>query len=73
MLVTGGMNERNFKAPVKVILWDFASGRKIYTWTAEHAVQGLSFSPDGKQVAVADGTKSVKLSAVPNKRSTSKR
>ena len=73
MLVTGGMNERNFNAPTKVILWDFASGRKIQTWTAEHAVQALSFSPDGKQVTVADGTKSVKLLAVPNKRGTARR
>lgn len=73
MLVTGGMNERNFNAPAKVILWDFASGRKIHTWTAEHAVQGLSFSPDGRQVAIADGTQSVKLLTVPKNRSAAKR
>ena len=56
----------------KPVLWDFASGRQLHTWTAEHMVQGLSFSPGGKQVAVADGTKSLKLLAVPNKASTSK-
>lgn len=72
MLVTGGMNELNFASPVKVVLWDFASGRQLHTWTAEHMVQGLSFSPSGKQVAVADGTTSVKLLAVPNEASTSK-
>lgn len=72
MLVTGGMNELNFASPVKVVLWDFASGRQLHTWTAEHMVQGLSFSPDGKQLAVADGTKSVNLLAVPNQTSTSK-
>ncbi len=72
MLVTGGMNERNFNAPTKVILWNFASGRKIRTWTAEHTVRAMSFSPDGKQVAVADGTPSVKLLAVRRKRSTAK-
>jgi WD40 repeat protein len=72
MLVTGGLDERNFNAPVKVILWDFATGRKIQTWTAEHSVRALSLSPDGQQLAFADGTKQVKLFAVPNKRSTAK-
>jgi WD40 repeat protein len=38
MLVTGGKNERNSNAPVKVILWNIASGRQIHTWTAEHLV-----------------------------------
>ena len=73
MLATGGMNELNFATPVKIILWDFATGRQLHAWPAEHMVRGLSFSPDGKQVAVADGTKSVKLFAVPNQRSASKR
>lgn len=72
-LVTGGLNERNFNAPTQVILWNLASGRKIQSWTAEHAVWSLSYSPDGEQIAVADGTKSVKLLAVANKRSTAKR
>jgi WD40 repeat protein len=70
MLVTGGLNERNFKAPTQVILWEVASGRKVRSWTAEHAVMSLSFSPDGRQVAVADGTKSVRLFAVPSPRRT---
>lgn len=73
MLVTGGMNELNFASPVKVILWDFVSGRKLHTWTADHMVQGVSFSPDGKWVAVADGSKDVKMWAVPSRRVTSKR
>jgi WD40 repeat protein len=72
LLVTGGMNELNFASPVKVVLWDFASGRQLHSWTAEHMVQGLAFSPDGKRVAVADGTKSVKLLAVRNMARTSK-
>ncbi len=70
MLVTGGFNERDSSVPVKVILWAFASGRQIHSWTAEHAVSGLAVSPDGKRVAVADGTKGVKLFAVPNARGT---
>jgi WD40 repeat protein len=72
LLVTGGMNELNFASPVKVVLWDFASGRQLRTWTAEHVVEALAFSPGGEQVAVADGTKSVKLFAVPNKAGASK-
>jgi hypothetical protein len=73
MLVTGGFNGRNSSVPVKVILWAFPSGRQIHAWTAEHAVSGLAVSPDGKRVAVADGTKGVKLFAVPNARGTPRR
>lgn len=64
-LVSGGMNELNFDSPVKVMLWDVPTGRPLQTWAAEHMVVGLAFSPDGRQVAVADGSKQVKLWAVP--------
>lgn len=64
-LVTGGMNALDFALPVKVMLWDVASGRPLHTWNADHRVQGLAFSPDGQRVAVADGSKHVKLWAVP--------
>lgn len=73
MLLTGGFNERNFQGPASVILWDALSGRKIRTWTAEHAVWSLAFAPDGTQVAVADNSKNVKLFSVPQPRSAKKR
>lgn len=64
-IVTGGMNEMAFTAPVKVILWDVATGKQLHSWTAEHRVNTAAFSPDGKWVAVADGSKNVKVWAVP--------
>ena len=64
ILVTGKAIERGSKAEQpQVIVWDIASGRQIRAWTTEGRV-GFSFSPDGKQLAVADGSKSVKLLAV---------
>src|SRR5262249_48830351 len=35
LLVTGGMNEMAFTAPVKVIVWDVASGKPVRTVEAE--------------------------------------
>ena len=63
-LVTGGMNEMAFGAPVKVIVWNIASGRPVRTEEAEHRVNTVAFSPDGKWFAAADGSKNVKLWAV---------
>ena len=64
LLVTGGMNEMAFTAPVKVIVWDVATGQAVRTVEAEHRVNAATFSPDGKWFAAADGSKNVKLWAV---------
>ncbi len=65
-LVSGGMSALDFEAPVKVILWGVASGRSLRTWETAHRVNALAFSSDGRQVAVADGSKQAKVWAVPN-------
>jgi WD40 repeat protein len=66
ILVTWGVIKRKSKTEPQVIVWDIASGRQIRAWTTEGRV-GLSFSPDGRQLAVVDGSKSVKLLAVSKK------
>ena len=63
-LVTGGMNEMAFGAPVKVIVWEVASGKPVRTEEAEHRVNTVAYSPDGKWFAAADGSKNVKVWAV---------
>lgn len=67
MLVTGGMNAMAFTAPVKVMLWDIASGKAIRTVDAEHRVTSVAFSPDAKWFAAADGSKNIRLWAVPSR------
>ncbi|MFN7923324.1 MAG: hypothetical protein U0Q16_24695 [Bryobacteraceae bacterium] len=63
-LVTGGMNELAFGAPVKVIVWDVASGKALRTEQAEHRVATVAFSPDGKWFAAADRSRNIKLWAM---------
>ncbi|MBM3792983.1 MAG: WD40 repeat domain-containing protein [Acidobacteria bacterium] len=60
-IVTGGMNELLFGSPVKVMVWDNASGQALHTFDAEHRVTAAAFSPDGAWVAAADGSKLIKL------------
>jgi len=64
LLVTGGMNEMAFTAPVKVIVWDVATGKPVRTVEAEHRVNTAAFSPDGKWFAAADSSRNVKVWAV---------
>ena len=66
ILVTWGLNRGKSKAEPKVIVWDIASGRQIRACPTKGRV-GLSFSPDGRQLAVVDGSKNVKVFAVSKK------
>ena len=65
LIVTGGMNELAFGAPVKVILWEVATGRQVRSMSADHRAAGAVFSPDGSMVAVADYDKTISVWAVP--------
>jgi WD40 repeat protein len=51
-LVTGGFDVFTEKNPVKLVFWDLAAGVVTRTVHAPHAVNGLSFAPDGNWVAM---------------------
>jgi WD40 repeat protein len=61
-LVTGGFDVVTQKNPVKVVFWDLAAGTITRTLHSPHAVSSLSFSPDGKWLAMAaNGSKEISL------------
>jgi WD40 repeat protein len=66
ILATWGVIKRKPKTELQVIVWDIASGRQICGCTTKGRV-GLSFSPDGRQLAIADGSKNVKMLALSKK------
>ena len=61
-LVTGGFDVVTTANPVKLVFWDLASGSITRTARSPHAVSALTFSPDGKWLAMtAVGGKEITL------------
>ncbi|MBL8217486.1 MAG: WD40 repeat domain-containing protein [Bryobacterales bacterium] len=61
MIVTGGFDVRTTQNPVKVVLWDAASGKAVKTLRSPHRVVSLAFSPDSKMLAMTSGDKEITL------------
>lgn len=61
MIVTGGFDVRTTQNPVKVVLWDAASGKALKTLRSPHRVVSLAFSPDSKMLAMTSGDKEITL------------
>ncbi len=59
MIVTGGFDVRTTQNPVKVVLWDAASGKVLKTLRSPHRVVSLAFSPDSKMLAMTSGDKEI--------------
>ncbi|MFN0102773.1 MAG: WD40 repeat domain-containing protein [Bryobacteraceae bacterium] len=64
LLATGGFSELTQKRPVKVIIWEIATGKAVRTVDAPQRVSSIAFSPDGKWTAVSTGGKSIDLWSV---------
>ena len=60
-LVTGGFDVFTVKNPVKVAIWDLASGTITRTIRAPHVAASVAFSPDSQWIALAAGEKVVEL------------
>jgi WD40 repeat protein len=67
MLLSGGFSEFTENNPVKILLWDVASGKVLRSMPSPHIVQSLAFSPDGKLAASAYAEKSVGIWAIPGR------
>ena len=63
-LATGGFSVLTVSHPVKILLWDFASGKPERTFDAPSRVNSLALSPDGRWLAAAFGSRSVVLHAL---------
>ena len=60
-LVTGGFSEFTVQDPVKVLLWDVASGQVVRSVTSAHRVEAVAFSPDGALMAASDREKAIQI------------
>lgn len=58
-MITGGFSVYTVKRPVKVIIWNVASGKPERTLDASRQVRSVAFSPDGRTAAVATGEKAI--------------
>jgi WD40 repeat protein len=61
MLVTGGFDVVTTRNPVKVALWDLASGKIVKQMRSPHRVVSLAFSPDSRWIAMTSGEKEIHL------------
>jgi WD40 repeat protein len=63
-ILTGGFSDLTTQHPVKIILWDVASGKALRTLPAPHAVRAVAFAPDGR-IAASGCQKEVSLWTMP--------
>ena len=63
-LVTGGFDVITLKNPVKLAIWDLATGKITKSIRADHRVSALAFSPDGKWVAFSTGENEISLLSI---------
>ena len=66
MLATGGFDSVTNRNPVKILLWDVASGTVIRTLPSPHTVRSVAFSRDGKLVAASYSEKAVSIWSLPS-------
>jgi WD40 repeat protein len=65
MLVTGGFSEFTVKNPVKVLVWEIASGKVMRSVDASQRVESVAFSPNARLFAVANQQKTVSVWTLP--------
>jgi WD40 repeat protein len=61
LFVTGGFDVRTTQNPVKVVIWDAATGKALKTVSSPHRVIALAFSPDSRWIAMTSGEKEIAL------------